>query len=170
MRGYVFACTGKEGKRLSKLMKLEATTEKTAINSAFNMLASLQELHKLAIKREGKAECAHSRALAEVQRAESKYHEARARCAEERARAEARVLEERAKLEGKQAEVNAQEERVEAERQIVKELEERVAECAQDLERLRVMKATDEICDFRHGMFSLTHFIARKKSEDDGPV
>ena len=139
-------------------------------HKVWNLPPVFQELHKLAIKREGKAECAHSRALAEVQRAGSKYHEARARCAEERARAEARVLEERAKLEGKQAEVNAQEERVEAERQIVKELEERVAECAQDLERLRVMKATDEICDFRHGMFSLIHFTARKKSEDDRPV
>lgn len=134
----------KEAKRLSKLMNVEATTEKVALNSALNMLGSLQELQKAAIKREAKAELAHSRALAEAQRAESKYLEARARAAEERARAEARVSEEQVKLEGKQAEMKAQEERVEAERQLVKELEEHVAECARGLERLRIIKATDE--------------------------
>lgn len=134
----------KEAKRLSKLMDVEATTEKVALNSALNMLGSLQELQKAAIKREAKAELAHSRALAEAQKAESKYHEARARAAEERARAEARVSEEQVKLEGKQAEMKAQEERVEAERQLVKELEEHVAECARGLERLRIIKATDE--------------------------
>jgi len=134
----------KEAKRLSKLMKLEATTEKTALDSALTTLASLQQLYKAAIKREAKAECAHARALADVQKAESKYHETKARAAEERARAEARVLEERAKLEGKQAEERAQEERIDSERQMVKSLEDRIVECAREVERLRIIKATDE--------------------------
>ncbi|KAL4064392.1 hypothetical protein V8B97DRAFT_1957955, partial [Scleroderma yunnanense] len=140
----IFKDEKKEAKQLSKLLKLEATTEKTALNSALNVLASLQEQHKAAIKRGAKAECAHARALSKVQKAESKYHEARARTTEEHARAEARVSEERAKLEGKQEEVKAQEERVESERQIIKELEDRVTECARDLEKLRIIKATDE--------------------------
>lgn len=163
IRGNFPMHTGKEAKRLSKLMDVEATTEKVALNSALNMLGSLQELQKAAIKREAKAELAHSRALAEAQKAESKYHEARARAAEERARAEARVSEEQVKLEGKQAEVKAQEERVEAERQLVKELEEHVAECARGLERLRIIKATDEVCDCRLGNFSLTPFLQRER-------
>ncbi|KAI6123576.1 hypothetical protein EDD16DRAFT_1546659 [Pisolithus croceorrhizus] len=134
----------KESKQLSKLLKLEAMTEKTALNAAICKLASLQDLHKDAIKREAKAETAHAKAVAAVQKAESKYHEAKAQAAEARAKAEVRVLEERAKLEGKEAEVKAQEERIEAEKQIVRELEERLAECAREVERLRIIKATDE--------------------------
>ncbi|KAG6329789.1 hypothetical protein ID866_9301 [Astraeus odoratus] len=134
----------KEAKRLSKLVKLEATAEKTALDSALTTLASLQELYKAAIKREAKAGRAHARALAEVQKAESKYHQVKARTAEERARAEARMLEERAKLEGKQAEAKAQEERIDSERQMLMSLEGRVAECAREVERLRIIKATDE--------------------------
>lgn len=134
----------RESKRLSRLLKLEAVAERTALNTAICTLASLQEQHKAAIKREAKAEAAHAKAFAAVQKSESKYHEARAQAAEARARAEAHVLEERAKLEGKEAEVKAQEERVESERQIIGEVEQRLAECAREVERLRIIKATDE--------------------------
>ncbi|KAI5983367.1 hypothetical protein EDD15DRAFT_2316147 [Pisolithus albus] len=134
----------KESKKLSKLLKLESMTEKTALNAAISKLASLQDLHKDAVKREAKAESTHAKAVAAVQKSESKYHEAKAQAAEARAKAEVRVLEERAKLEGKQAEVKAQEERIESEKQTVRELEQRLAECAREVERLRIIKATDE--------------------------
>lgn len=134
----------KESKKLSKLLKLESMTEKTALNAAISKLASLQDLHKDAVRREAKAESTHAKAVAAVQKSESKYHEAKAQAAEARAKAEVRVLEERAKLEGKQAEVKAQEERIESEKQTVRELEQRLAECAREVERLRIIKATDE--------------------------
>ncbi|KAH7926119.1 hypothetical protein BV22DRAFT_1194677 [Leucogyrophana mollusca] len=134
----------KESKRFSKLLKTESTAEKAALSSALNTLASLQALHKAAIKRESKAEAAHAKALAAAQKAESRFHEEKARAAEERARAEARVAEERARWEGREAEVRAQQERVDSERGTVKEMEERVAECAREVERLRIVKGTDE--------------------------
>ncbi|KAH7913547.1 hypothetical protein BJ138DRAFT_1145980 [Hygrophoropsis aurantiaca] len=134
----------KDSKRISKLLKTEASAEKTVLGSALTVLASLQTLHKAAIKREVKAETSHAKALAAAQKAESKYHEEKARAAEERARAEARCAEERARWEGKEGEVRAQHERVDAERETVREMEERVAECAREVERLRIVKGTDE--------------------------
>ncbi|KIJ66965.1 hypothetical protein HYDPIDRAFT_174258 [Hydnomerulius pinastri MD-312] len=134
----------KESKKFSKLLKTESTSEKAALSSALNTLAALQNLHKAAIKREAKAEAAHAKALAAAQKAESRYHEEKAHAAEERARAEARCIEERARWEGKEGEVRAQQERMESEREIVSEMEERIAECAREVERLRIVKGTDE--------------------------
>jgi len=137
---------GEETRRFSKLLKTEATTEKVALDSALKTLSALQSLHKAAIKREEKAESSHASALAAAQRAESRYQEERAKAAELRARAEARCTEEHARWEGKQGEVRAQQERLESTRETVKEMETRIADCAREVERLRIVKATDEVC------------------------
>lgn len=101
---------------------------------ALKSLAALQDLHKAACKLETRAEAAHSKSLLAAQQAESTFLEVRARAEEERAR-----------WEGKQVEVKAQEERLEAEREIVREMEDRMAECAREIEKLRIVKATDEV-------------------------
>ncbi|KAF9223750.1 hypothetical protein BS17DRAFT_831842 [Gyrodon lividus] len=134
----------KESKKFSKLLKTESTSEKAALDSALKTLAALQNLHKAAIKRGEKAEASHTKALSAAQKAESRFHEEKARAAQGRARAEARCIEERARWEGKEGEARAQKERLESEREIVMEMEERVAESAREVERLRIVKATDE--------------------------
>ncbi|KAG1744064.1 uncharacterized protein EDB91DRAFT_1246943 [Suillus paluster] len=123
----------RESKRFSKLLKTESSLEKAALARALKSLAALQDLHKSACKLETKAEGAYSKSLLAAQKAESTFHEAKARAEEERAR-----------WEGKQAEAKAQEERLEAERETVREMEDRMAECAREVEKLRIMKATDE--------------------------
>jgi len=123
----------RESKRFSKLLKTESKLEKAALARAIQSLAALQDLHKAACKLEAKAEATHHKSLLSAQTAESTFLEARARAEEERAR-----------WEGKKAEVKAQEERLELERQTVKEMEDRMAECAREIEKLRILKATDE--------------------------
>ncbi|OJA16664.1 hypothetical protein AZE42_09267 [Rhizopogon vesiculosus] len=123
----------RDSKRLSKLLKTESELEKAALARALKSLAALQDLHKCACKREEKAEAAQYKSLLAAQKAKSIYYEAKARAEEERAR-----------WDGKQAEVRAQEGRLEAERDNVRKMDERVAECAREVERLRIMKATDE--------------------------
>jgi hypothetical protein len=125
---------GRESKRFSKLLKTESKLEKAALARAIQSLAALQDLHKAACKLEAKAEATHHKSLLAAQTAESSFLEARARAEEERAR-----------WEGKKAEVKAQEERLELERQTVKEMEDRMAECAREIEKLRILKATDEV-------------------------
>ncbi|KAF8843742.1 hypothetical protein BDN67DRAFT_114733 [Paxillus ammoniavirescens] len=134
----------KESKKFSKLLKTESSTEKAALEAALKTLAALQDLHKAAVKREARAGAAHAKALCAAQKAESRFHEAKARTAQEVARAEARCIEERARWEGKGGEVRAQEERLESEKEIVMNMEERVAECAREVERLRIVKGTDD--------------------------
>ncbi|EGN91916.1 hypothetical protein SERLA73DRAFT_191837 [Serpula lacrymans var. lacrymans S7.3] len=134
----------KESKRFSKLLQTEARTEKAALESALSTLSALQALHKSAIKRENKAQSAYAKALSAAQKAESKYLEEKAHAAEERARTEARCIEEKARWAGREAEVNAQNERVEGERMNVTQMEDRVAECAREVERLRITIGTDE--------------------------
>ncbi|KAG2133257.1 uncharacterized protein EDB93DRAFT_1254930 [Suillus bovinus] len=123
----------RESKSFSKLLKTESKLEKAALARALKSLAALQDLHKAACKVEAKAEAAHSKSLLAAQKAESMFLEARARAEEERAH-----------WEGKQVEVKAQEDRLEAEREIVREVEDRMAECAREIEKLRILKATDE--------------------------
>ncbi|KAG2341757.1 hypothetical protein BDR05DRAFT_1029595 [Suillus weaverae] len=123
----------RESKRFSKLLKTESKLEKAALERAFKSLAALQDLHKSACKLEAKAEAAHSKSLLAAQKAESTFLEARARAEEEHSR-----------WEGKKVEVKAQEERLEAERESVREIEDRMAECAREVEKLRIIKATDE--------------------------
>ncbi|EIW83936.1 hypothetical protein CONPUDRAFT_163195 [Coniophora puteana RWD-64-598 SS2] len=134
----------KEAKRFSKLLAKESTSEKAALATALSTLASLQALHKAAQKRESKASADYAKALAVSQAAESKYHEERARQADIKARADARVAEERARWEGRLAQVQAQEERAQAEMETMREMEDRLAECAREVERLRIIKGTDE--------------------------
>lgn len=138
--------TEKESKKFSKLLKTESTTEKVALDSALKTLSCLQSLHKTAIKREGKAEVSYAKALSAAQDAEGRFHEERGRATEMRARAEARCIQERARWEGKEGEVRAQQERLDSARETVKETELRIAECAREVERLRIVKATDEVC------------------------
>ncbi|KAG1839448.1 hypothetical protein DFJ58DRAFT_708823 [Suillus subalutaceus] len=123
----------RESKRFSKLLKTESKSEKAALARALQSLAALQDLHKAACKLEAKAEATHYKSLMAAQKAESTFLEARARAEEEHAR-----------WEGKKAEVKAQEERLEAERETVRETEDRMAECAREVEKLRIPKATDE--------------------------
>ncbi|KAG2124007.1 hypothetical protein DEU56DRAFT_41559 [Suillus clintonianus] len=123
----------RESKRFSKLLKTESKLEQAALERALKSLAALQDLHKSACKLEAKAEGAYSKSLLAAQKAESTFLEARARAEEERAR-----------WEGKKGEVKAQEERLEAERENVREMEDRMAECAREIEKLRILKATDE--------------------------
>ncbi|KAH7884429.1 hypothetical protein F5I97DRAFT_1889518, partial [Phlebopus sp. FC_14] len=156
----------RENKRLSKLIKTESTSEKVALASALNTLAALQKLHKAAIKREAKAETSHAKALSAAQKAESRFHEAKARAAEERARAETRCAEEHARWYGKEAEVRAQQERMESERETLAEMEQRVAECAREVERLRVVKGTDEVCVYAVAAIYANLLAARKRSQD----
>lgn len=149
-----------DSKRLSKLLQTESKLEKAALTRALKSLAALQDLHKSACKREEKVEAAHCKALLAAQKAESIYYEVKAHAEEERAR-----------WEGKQAEARAQEERLEAERDTVRKMEERVAECAREVERLRIIKATDEV-----RAIVLFHDIAvdifseRKRSQEGGVV
>lgn len=138
--------TGKESMKFSKLLKTESTTEKVALDSGLKTLSSLQSLHKAAIKREAKAGASYAKALSAAQVAESRYHEEKARASELRARVEARCMEERARWEGKEGQVRAEEERLDAAKDTVKEMETRIAECAREVERLRIVKATDEVC------------------------
>lgn len=138
--------TEKEYKKFSKLLKTESTTEKVALDSALKTLSSLQSLHKAAIKREAKAEASYASALSAAQKAESRFQEEKARVTEVRARVEARCTEERARWEGKEGEVLAQQERLDSARGTVKEMETRIAECAREVERLRIVKGTDEVC------------------------
>jgi hypothetical protein len=145
---------------LSKLLKTESNLEKAALARALKTLAALQELYKSACKREEKAETAHCKSLLAAQKAESVYYEAKARAEEERAR-----------WEGKQAEVRAQEERLEAERDTVRTMEERVAECAREVERLRIIKATDEVRAFiSFPMIGVDAFSERERSQEGGIV
>lgn len=123
----------RESKCFSKLLKTESKLEKAALARSLKSLAALQELHKAACKLEAKAGAAHSKSLLAAQKAESTFLEARARAEEEHAR-----------WEGKKGEVKAQEERLEAERETVREMEDRMAECAREIEKLRILKATDE--------------------------
>ncbi|KAH0833044.1 hypothetical protein J3R83DRAFT_12035 [Lanmaoa asiatica] len=134
----------KESKKFSKLLKAESTTEKVALDSALKSLSALQSIHKAAIKRETKAEASHARALSAAQKAESRFQEEKARTVELRAYAEARCAEEHARWEGKEGVVRAQQERLDSARETVKETETRIAECAREVERLRIVKATDE--------------------------
>lgn len=127
----------RESKRYSKLLKTESKLEKAALTRALKSLAALQDLHKAACKLEAKAEAAHSKSLLASQKAESTFLEARARAEEEHAR-----------WEGRKGEVRAQEERLEAERETVREMEDRMAECAREVEKLRILKATDEVRAF----------------------
>lgn len=136
---------GRESKKFSKLLKTDSTNEKVALDSALKNLSALQSLHKAAIKRESKVEATHARALSAAQKAESRFQEEKARTAEVRARAEARCIEERARWEGKEGELRAQQERLESARETVKETEARITECAREVERLRIVKATDEV-------------------------
>lgn len=142
--------TEKESKRFSKLLKTESTTEKVALHSALRNLSVLQGLHKAAIKRETRAEASYARALSAAQKAESRFQEEKARVAEVRARAETRCTEERARWEGKEGEALAQQERLDSARETVKEMEMRISDCAREVERLRIVKATDEVCQWCH--------------------
>jgi hypothetical protein len=144
---------GKESKKFSKLLKTESSTEKAALEAALKTLAALQDLHKAAVKREAKAEAAHAKALCAAQKAESRFHEAKAQAAQEVARAEARCIGERARWEGKGGEVRAQEERLESEKEIVMNMEERMVECAREVERLRIMKGTDDVRQHGYHLF-----------------
>ncbi|KAG2356174.1 hypothetical protein BDR07DRAFT_1613247 [Suillus spraguei] len=123
----------RESKCFSKLLKTESKLEKAALARSLKSLATLQDLHKAACKLEAKAGAAHSKSLLAAQKAESTFLEARARAEEEHAR-----------WEGKKGEVEAQEERLEAEKETVREMEDRMAECAREIEKLRILKATDE--------------------------
>ncbi|KAG1808368.1 uncharacterized protein BJ212DRAFT_1579964 [Suillus subaureus] len=123
----------RESKRFSKLLKTDSKLEKAALAQALKSLAALQDLHKAACKLEARAEATHYKSLMAAQKAESTFLEVRARAEEEHAR-----------WEGKKAEVKAQEERLEAERETVREMEDRMAECAREVEKLRILKATDE--------------------------
>lgn len=136
---------GRESRKFSKLLKTESTNEKAALDSALKHLSTLQNLHKSAIKREAKAEASYDRALSTVQKAESRFQEEKARTAETRARAEARCIEERARWEGKEGELRAHQERLDSARETVRETEARISECAREVERLRIIKATDEV-------------------------
>jgi len=141
-------------------LQTESKSEKDALDRALKSLAALQNLHKAACKREAKAETAHCKSLLSAQEAESTYHEAKARAEEERAR-----------WEGKQGEVRAQEERLEAERDAVKKMEERMTECAREVERLRIIKATDEVRAYALFSSIAVHpFSERKGSQEDGVV
>lgn len=117
-----------------------------ALDSALKSLSALQGLHKAAIQREARAGASHARALSAAQKAESRFQEEKARQTELRARAEARCAEERARWEGKTGEVLAQQERLDSARETVMEMEARIADCAREVERLRMIKATDEVC------------------------
>lgn len=137
-------------------MKTEADLEKAALARALKSLAALQDLHKTACKREEKVEAAQYKSTLAAQKAESAYYEARARAEEERAR-----------WMGKIAEANAQEKRLQAEREAVREVEERVAECAREVERLRIIKATDEVRTFvsSPSIELLTHFQREREAK-----
>ncbi|KAG2047679.1 hypothetical protein BDR06DRAFT_1024857 [Suillus hirtellus] len=137
----------RESKCFSKLLKTESKLEKAALARALKSLAALQDLHKAACKLETRAEAAHSKSLLAAQQAESTFLEVKARAEEERAR-----------WEGKQVEVKAQEERLEAEREIVREMEDRMAECAREIEKLRIVKATDE----REREAKMTEMLGKK--------
>lgn len=117
-----------------------------ALDSALKNLSTLQGLHKAAIKRETKAEASHAKALFAAQKAEGRFQEEKARTTEVRARAQARCIEERARWEGKEGELRAQQERLDSARDTVNETESRIAECAREVERLRIVKAMDEVC------------------------
>jgi len=134
----------RESRKFGKLLKTDSSNEKVALDSALRNLSTLQGLHKEAIKRETRAEASHAKALSAAQKAESRFHEEKARMAEVRARAEARCIEERARWEGKQGELQAQQERLSSTRETVRETEIRITECAREVERLRVVKAMDE--------------------------
>ncbi|KAF8554607.1 hypothetical protein OG21DRAFT_1412180, partial [Imleria badia] len=134
----------KESKKFSKLLKTDSTNEKVALDSALKNLSALQGLHKAAIKRETKVEASYARALSGAQKAESRFQEEKARTAEVRARAEAHCIEERARWEGKEGELRAQQERLESAKEAVIDTEARISECAREVERLRIVKATDE--------------------------
>ncbi|KAG2740081.1 hypothetical protein P692DRAFT_20341946 [Suillus brevipes Sb2] len=138
----------RESKRYSKLLKTESKLEKAALTRALKSLAALQDLHKAACKLEAKAEAAHSKSLLASQKAESTFLEARARAEEEHAR-----------WEGRKGEVRAQEERLEAERETVREMEDRTAECAREVEKLRILKATDE----REREVKMAEMLGKKK-------
>jgi len=144
----------------------ESTNEKVALDSALRNLSALQSLHNAAIKRETKAEASYAKALSAAQKAESKFQEKKAQTAEIRARAEARCIEESARWEGKEGELRAQQERLDSARETVKEMETRIAECAREVERLRIVKATDEVRRLTLGTWTgLTFPTARKRGK-----
>jgi hypothetical protein len=151
----LFFSIEQEAKRFSKFLKTEADLEKAALARALKSLAALQDLHKTACKREEKVEAAQYKSTLAAQKAESAYHEARAHAEEERAR-----------WKGKIAEAKAQEKRLQAEREAVREVEERVAECAREVERLRIIKATDEVrISSRLLVLKLTHFQREREAK-----
>lgn len=116
----------KEGKRLSKILKSEGKAEAAAMATLTKELAQLQKIQSAAIKREAKAHSKHASALSASHKAESKY------------------LKMKAKFDKAHADATSKEEALEKERENAREVSARTAEKAQEVEKLRTTKATDD--------------------------
>lgn len=124
--------SGKESKRLSKVIKSESKAEKQALATSVKELSELQAQQAQAIKREAKAHTAHTKALALHHKTESKY------------------LQFKAEYEKNQLDMLNMEKALENERANARDITERTAEKAREVEKLRITRSTDEV---RHSVF-----------------
>lgn len=118
---------GKDGKRLSKIIKAESKAEKQALSTAMKELSELQAQQGQSIKREAKAHTAHAKALALHHKTESSY------------------LKLKAEYEKNQLDMENMERALETERANAREISERTAEKASEVEKLRITRGADEV-------------------------
>ncbi|KAI0787654.1 hypothetical protein C8Q74DRAFT_622325 [Fomes fomentarius] len=116
----------KEGKKVAKIIKAEGKAEKQALDEALKELADLQKMQKVAVKEEGKAYTAYSKALRDFHKNELEFFAARA------------------KYERAQADLRAQEDARDASRNQARETTEMLQEKNREVEWLRAQKAVDD--------------------------
>ncbi|KAI9461593.1 hypothetical protein BJY52DRAFT_1117071, partial [Lactarius psammicola] len=114
------------GRRLSKIIRSEAKTEKASLDVALGELAEIQKLQKASVKEEAESHTRHSRALSDARKAEMK------------------VLIARTENEREQAGLRAAGEVLEASRKHAREITDMLRDKMQEVEQLRVYKGVDD--------------------------
>jgi hypothetical protein len=108
-------------------------------------LSELQSQQAQAIKREAKAHTAHAKALALHHRTESKF------------------LSIKAEYEKNQLDMENMEKALESERANARDINERMAEKAREVEKLRVTLSTDEVCACRLYVLCSAKFVLQRE-------
>ncbi|KAI0342804.1 hypothetical protein BDW22DRAFT_1407342 [Trametopsis cervina] len=116
----------KEGKRVAKVIKLEAKAEKQALEQAMRDLAELQKMQKYAVKEESKTNASFGHALRVFHKEELAFFAARA------------------KYERAQADMQAFEDARDAARDHAREATEMLQEKNREIEWLRAQKHADD--------------------------
>ncbi|KIY67255.1 hypothetical protein CYLTODRAFT_422665 [Cylindrobasidium torrendii FP15055 ss-10] len=115
----------KDGRRLSKVIKMEGKVERQALGLAIRELGELQKIQKDAVKREEKAHTGHMKTISAYQKCEEAF------------------LAARAALETAQAQMNAASETLDVARSNALEATEAMQEKSQEIDALRTMNGVD---------------------------